>query len=420
MTIKLIQNIRDIRFLILTLSLMLILSLAKITYLYYTISSQSTYVTIATVDKLSSYLSSKTFTPYTIATFSTPQGLSLSSIINQPLHINQHVTLTFPTHSLQWTNFFQTTYITPLSIIPHPLTPTFLQSSIGYIDKQHSHPLMKELYLALFFDMPMSATTQHIVSHWGLAALLSLSGLNILILWGILYATLSLIYTPFQNSLFPYRNRLLDINYTIIVLLGCYVVLTDYNPSFFRAWVAGSFAFILKHRLMNLSPALLLCLTTLFLLALFPTFITSLGFWFSVLGVSIILTTSYYLPQNIFSSLVIGIFVFVGMIPFVNYFFPSFSPWQITSIITNLLFDYYYPLTLFLHLLGIGGIGDDTLATLLLTFSTSPETIHLKTPLWFLIISIILLIGSFFSLDLFVLWSLCSFSFLGWGWVILG
>jgi competence protein ComEC len=150
-----------------------------------------------------------------------------------------------------------------------------------------------------------------------------------------------------------------------------------------------AFGFLLYVRHIKIFSFEVLAVVVLFLIAIDPSLLFSVGFWFSVSGIYYI-----YLFIHHFSDLnkwlillLINIWVFVLMAPVVHFIFPNFTIYQLFSPILSLAFAIFYPVELVLHLVGYGGVFDGLLLKL---FEIDPNFIEIKTPLWFLISYVVL------------------------------
>lgn len=251
------------------------------------------------------------------------------------------------------------------------------------IAAQHQNPLMQELYGALFLALPVSKTLRDAVSRLGVNHLLALSGFHMGLLWAILYWGLGQLYAPLQRRFFPWRHRLLDVGAVTLLLLGGYLMLTGMPPSLLRAYAmvaVGWLALLFGIELLSFS-FLAFCVTLL--VAFFPGLVLSVGFWLSVAGVFAI-----YLFLHRFGSWPkwaitagINLWVWLFMLPIVHLLFPLFSPAQLLSPILTALFVIYYPLEMGLHWIGLGGLGDGVILSLLRWAQALP-TASVSLPWW--------------------------------------
>lgn len=242
--------------------------------------------------------------------------------------------------------------------------------------------IVKQLYLSLYLNTPVDEFLQTKISDYGLAAVLALSGLNVALLWGALWLILSPIYAFFQNRFFPYRSKSLDLGIIILIFLTAYLAVTDFAPSFARAVFMAAFAFYLKQRGFNLFSYESLAICCCALLAIFPDFIISIGFWLSVVAVLQIFTfqsnTNFKTWQIFF---IFPIWIWIVMMPITHMFFSEFSASSIYSPIYNVLFDYFYPISIILHLFGQGDVFDYILNSWL--NEESFQRVYFISPIWF-------------------------------------
>jgi len=253
------------------------------------------------------------------------------------------------------------------------------------IEAQHSEGFAKELFSALFLAKPISKSLRKKVSMLGVSHLIAISGYHLSFLFALLYFLLAKPYTLLQDRYFPYRNRRFDLTVVLIMILYAYVWMLDFTPSLIRSFVMLVFGFFLFHRHIRILSFEVLAVAVLFILALKPTLLFSIGFWFSVSGIFYIYLFLHYFKawNKWFIFIGINIWVYLAMIPIVHYIFPNFSFWQLYSPLLSVLFGFFYPLEMFLHLIGFGGLLDGYLEKM---FSVQGEIIALKTPLWFLVL----------------------------------
>ncbi|WP_201352493.1 ComEC/Rec2 family competence protein [Hydrogenimonas urashimensis] len=259
------------------------------------------------------------------------------------------------------------------------------------IGSQHESKWMKELYGALFLAVPISKTLRERVTMLGVNHLLALSGFHMGLLWFILYGLLSALYRPLQQRLFPWRHRLLDVGAVTVILLGCYLLLTDMPPSLLRAYamvVVGWLALLFGIELLSFT---FLAVCVVMLAALFPSLLLSVGFWLSVFGVFFIYLflkwTEEWPKWLVFS--VLNIWVYLAMLPIVHLFFGTFALSQLLSPLWTILFTLFYPLAMGLHLLGLGGMADGMLLSLL-HWAQGASAVSVQTPLWFALLFVLL------------------------------
>ena len=258
----------------------------------------------------------------------------------------------------------------------------------AYITSQHQSSLMQELFSALFLATPISKELRTHVSMLGISHLIAISGYHLSFLFGLLYLLFSKPYHYLQDRHFPYRNRKFDLSVVIIMMLFWYMWLLDFTPSLIRSFVMMAFAFFLYHRHVKILSFEVLAVAVLFIIAIAPMLLFSIGFWFSVSGIFYIYLFLHYFKEypKWFVFIFINIWVYVAMMPIVHFIFPAFSWWQLLSPLLSITFALFYPAEMLLHLIGLGGSLDPLLETL---FSLQAKMIEMPTPLWFLALYIL-------------------------------
>ncbi len=256
---------------------------------------------------------------------------------------------------------------------------------LNFITSQHTNPLMKELFSALFLAKPVSKTLREKVSNLGISHLIAISGFHLGVLFFLLYFVFEKVYKFFQNRYFPYRNRRFDLSIFVIVLLFFYLYLLGFIPSLVRSYVMMAVGFYLYDRYFKIISFEVLFVAVLLILAFLPEFFFSIGFWFSVSGVFFI-----YMFLNYFSKLkpwqimiTLNIWVFIMMLPIVHFVFDKWTFLQLLSPLISIFFIIFYPLELFLHIIGHGDLLDIFVLKL---FDLNSKIHHISTPLWFLVV----------------------------------
>ena len=95
-----------------------------------------------------------------------------------------------------------------------------------------------------------------------------------------------------------------------------------------------------------------LLFTFLIVISLFPKFLFSLGFWFSIMAVFyIFLFIKYFSNLNKYLQIVVfNIWMFLIFNPIVHFYFPQTSYEQFLSIIITIFFTFFYPFEIFAHI----------------------------------------------------------------------
>ncbi|WP_238585233.1 ComEC/Rec2 family competence protein [Sulfurospirillum halorespirans] len=240
-----------------------------------------------------------------------------------------------------------------------------------FVEEQHESEKIAELYKTLLFATPISKELRDEVQKWGISHLIAISGYNVGVISFLLFFFLKPLYQFFQSRYFPYRNATADLTMVVLVVLFIYMVVIDFVPSFLRAFAMSVLGFFIYSRGIKVLSFEMLGLTTLGLLALFPSLVFSLSFWFSVAGVFyLFLFLHHFASLNRWVLLaIIDLGVFLLMVPIVHTFFPVFTFLQLTSPLSSLVFIVFYPLGVLLHVLNLGGILDGYLL----------EFLHVKT-----------------------------------------
>ncbi len=257
-----------------------------------------------------------------------------------------------------------------------------------FIDSAHSSALVGNLYRALFIGDSLNKDLRDRANVLGINHLLAISGFHLGILSASVYFLFSLFYTPLQKRYFPYRNAFYDIGVLVWVFLLGYLLLLDFLPSFFRAFLMGLLGFLACFFGVRLLSFKLLILACCIAIALLPKLLFSVGFLLSVCGVWYIFLflkhtqaffkTSSFLARS-FQVISLSALVFLNMLIIVHAFFPMFSPYQLFSIPLGLIFIVFFPLSLLLHAVGLGSLLDS-----ILNMPLTIPTISVYSPLWLL------------------------------------
>ncbi len=257
-----------------------------------------------------------------------------------------------------------------------------------FIDSAHSSALVGNLYRALFIGDSLNKDLRDRANALGINHLLAISGFHLGILSASVYFLFSLFYTPLQKRYFPYRNAFYDIGVLVWVFLLGYLLLLDFLPSFFRAFLMGLLGFLACFFGARLLSFKLLILACCIAIALLPKLLFSVGFLLSVCGVWYIFLflkhtqaffkTSSFLMRS-FQVISLSALIFLNMLIIAHAFFPMFSPYQLFSIPLGLIFIVFFPLSLFLHAVGLGSLLDP-----ILNMPLTIPTISVFSPLWLL------------------------------------
>lgn len=345
-------------------------------------------------DVLIQYDKQKKGRSYRVFKLQLDNGLTIYTTSREPLKNLQgrRVRLLLFPSKVSFTDYLSTPYVPSVVWQLNPERSARLQL-FEMIAEQHGHSWMQELYGALFLALPISKALREQVTLLGLNHLIALSGFHAGLLWAVLYGLLLRIYRPFWQRYFPYRSALQDVGALSLLLLGGYLVLVGIPPSLLRAYamlLIGWFAVLTGIELISFS---FLAVAVIALLALLPALALSIGFWLSVSGVFLIylwLRWTGDWPRWL-NALMISVWVYAAMLPFVHTLFPVFSAYQLLSPVVSLLFVVYYPLEIFLHLLGFGGVTDGWILRFL-QWPSDRQAISVTLPFWTAGIYVVLLI----------------------------
>ncbi len=284
-----------------------------------------------------------------------------------------------------------------------------------FIDSTHSSALVGNLYRALFIGDSLNKDLRDRANALGINHLLAISGFHLGILSVSVYFLFSLFYTPLQKRYFPYRNAFYDIGVLVWVFLLGYLLLLDFLPSFFRAFLMGLLGFLACFFGIRLLSFKLLILACCIAIALLPKLLFSVGFLLSVCGVWYIFLflkhtqaffkTSSFLMRS-FQVISLSALVFLNMLIIAHAFFPMFSPYQLFSIPLGLIFIVFFPLSLFLHAVGLGSLLDP-----ILNMPLAIPTISIPSPLWLLGVHLFLTILSARSFKVYLSMNVLSTGF---------
>ncbi|PAF52118.1 ComEC/Rec2 family competence protein [Helicobacter sp. 13S00477-4] len=269
-----------------------------------------------------------------------------------------------------------------------------------FIDSQHKDSKgylpTGNLYRALFIADPLDKLWRDISNKLGLAHIIAISGFHLGILSSFLYILFYPIYHYFQKNYFSYRNEAYDLGVLILCCMFAYLLLLDYQPSFFRSFVMAAVGFLVYYSGIRILSFSLLFIVFLFCLAFSPGLILNIGFILSISGVFYIFLFVKYFPKihPIFYGICFNLAIFLNIAPIVHYFFPYFSPYQLISIPVGILFIIFFPLSLLLHFFGFGNIFN---TYLLWSLKVNIPFIEYYTPIWIVLFYAALSLGAIFS-----------------------
>ena len=259
---------------------------------------------------------------------------------------------------------------------------SFRDGAYEFIAEQHESEKMAELFTALFLAAPVGKELRQDVNFYGVAHLIAISGYHLGLIFGALYFILRPIYRYFQARYFPYRNAKFDLSAAIFAVLFCYLALIGFVPSFLRAFLMSLLALFLLARNVRVVSFELLFVVICAAVALMPSLLFSVGFYFSCMGVFYIYLYLRHFGErfsNLTHAILLNFWVFSAMILPVVYFFPLVSAQQLAVLPLTPLFSLFYPISALLHAFGAGGALDEYLLEFL---SWRAKGVNLSMPFW--------------------------------------
>lgn len=296
--------------------------------------------------------------------------------------------------SISFLDFFSRKFFAPIYKVTTKRQKSFKNSLEVFIKSQHKSIQMQELYSALFLATPIGKELRKSIQHWGVSHLVAISGFHLGVMFSVLYFLLKFPYSFFQNRYFPYRNIFFDLSVIIFILLGFYMYMIDFAPSFLRAYVMGVLGFLFYVRHFKVLSFINLALAVCMILAFFPHLILSISFWFSVMGVYFIFLYIHHFSFKWWDMIFVNIWVFLAMMVPVHVWFGYTSLWQFGAIALSMVFVLFYPFAFLLHGIQEGDLLDGVLGSLL---DVSLSGSDVFTPVWVFVCYIFLSLASIFN-----------------------
>jgi competence protein ComEC len=269
------------------------------------------------------------------------------------------------------------------------------------IASQHSSKSITSLYSALYLATPLNSQIRELASNLGISHLIAISGFHLGLMSLVLYFIIHLLYSKIHKVFVPYRNKRFDIMIIVTIILFAYLLFLDFPASLLRAFVMFVFALFLLRSNIKLISFETLFIISIFIIALFPKLLFSLSLWFSIAGVFYIFLFLKYF-NNIHKYLQFFMFnfwIFLAINPIVHYFFPTTTIEQLYSPILTILFSLFYPVSVLLHFLNLGGILDGLLQYLI---HVDIKSIEVYTPLWVFVTYLLISFFSIFNKKFFI------------------
>ncbi|MFW3345125.1 ComEC/Rec2 family competence protein [Aliarcobacter butzleri] len=287
---------------------------------------------------------------------------------------------------------------------------TFKDKIIKNIENNHQDEKIIELFNALFLAVPVSKELRDVITAYGIAHVVALSGFHLVVLSFVIYWILYFPYKFFQDRYFPYRNRKLDILLITIAILFYYLILTDIVPSLLRAFVMFCLGIYLLRSNIKILSYMTLFYTFLIVIAFYPKYIFSIGFWFSIFAVFYIyLFIQYFKNYDKWLLFIFfNIWMFLIFNPIVHYYFPQTSYEQFYSIPITIFFNFFYPAEIFAHIFGFSNYFDEYLKIFI---EHKIFVYEVFTPLYFYILYLFVSFLSISSKKAFILLNLLMIGF---------
>ena len=279
-------------------------------------------------------------------------------------------------------------------------TPKFIDKIIEKINSNHEDEMIKELFQTLFLGTTISKELRDICTNYGISHVIALSGFHLAVLSFTIYWVLYFPYSFFHQKYFSYRNKKYDLILISLVILFYYLILTDIIPSLLRAFVMLVLTIYFLRSNIKIVSYTNLFFTFLIVIALFPKFLFSLGFWFSIIAVFyIFLFIQYFKNLNkYFQIIFFNVWMFLVFNPIVHFYFPQTTYEQFLSIIINILFPIFYVFEIVAHIFGFAIYFDGFIKDFL---SYKMNVFSVETPFYFLLIYMICSIASVFNKKVF-------------------
>lgn len=289
-------------------------------------------------------------------------------------------------------------------------TTTLKQKLNKSIASVHQNPDIANIYQALYTATPLNKNLQTAFSNLGVSHLLAISGFHLGVLSALLYFLFKYPYKIVHERYFPYRNSKRDLFIVVTFLLFLYLLFLDNPASVLRAFAMLVVGFYLYDRGMKIVSMQTLLLSVLLLMSFFPRLFFALGFWLSVAGVFYIFLFLIYFKElaKKWQFILLPVWVYGMMLPYSLVIFGTFSTYHPLSIVWTFLFTLFYPLSIFLHIIGFGDLFDRLLESFI---SLGQAHVSLSISYIWLILYILLSLLAIFKRRFFILLVLFALAF---------
>ncbi|WP_201335196.1 MULTISPECIES: ComEC/Rec2 family competence protein [unclassified Nitratiruptor] len=277
--------------------------------------------------------------------------------------------------------FYAPSYI--LRVLPADSLKEKLQRCIA---SQHTNPFFQELFSALFLATPMKKEFRDKIANFSISHLVAISGFHLGLIVAVITFVFSILLKSLWQRFYPYKNLYTyAFSFAIFVAIS-YTLFLGAIPSLIRSLCMLLFGFFLYSRHMKILSFETLLWVVLILIAIFPKFLFSVGFWLSVSGVFYIyLFLHHFRFSKIAIFVLIHFWMYIVMMPLSLFIFHHFSLMQLFAPFLSMCFVLFYPVELLLHVVGFGGMLDEILG-----FLHSTHTVmKIDFPLWLLLLHIL-------------------------------
>jgi len=370
---KLFLTLKEFWFSILFLTLLLLIRLSFLYAEYESFIVKPFYFT--EVEVLQAYTKTKNKKSYTVLKlYSSNLHLKFfTTTFISPSKINQKLRMKlFPSTEMKFSEYLGSSFISSGVNEIFKLEESSKSKVFSFVENQHENKMISNFYNAIFFAQPLEKKLRNGVSKLGISHLIALSGFHLAILSALLFFLLRPLYRFVQQRYFPYRFDLVDVGFLVLVTLSWYVWFVDAPASLIRSYMMLFTTWVLLLLGVELLTLSFLSTIVLILLIIFPHLLVSLAFWFSIVGVFYIFLLLHYFSHvhKIIMTLIISFGIFLLMLPVVHLVFPLTTPLQLLSPFLSLGFSFFYPLSMGLHLLGVGDMFDGLLLELFMLESS--------------------------------------------------
>jgi len=278
----------------------------------------------------------------------------------------QKINLYVISNNISFISYLKGFYSKSFNITFQKNNATVKQKLYDNINNQHQSYDISSLYCALFIATPLTPMLREFTNNFGISHLIAISGFHLGIISIVLYFCVHLVYYRFHSIYFPYRNKRFDILLIVSVLLFCYLIFLDIPASLLRALVMFLFALFLVRNNIKILSFETLFIISILIISCYPKLLFSLSLWFSIAGVFyIFLFLKYFHSLHKYIKLLFfNFWIYLAINPITHYFFPTTSLEQLYSPILSILFTIFYPASVILHILQVGGIVDSFLISI--------------------------------------------------------